>query len=116
MHFQGTDTRLVIRLADGAPPAGGDLSIAGHCHLYSLQNWLWPVSRRPHGLIQHIWSWGSLTWLGAVVPGVCGLIGLLIFRHHSDLDTVQPIPHLVVWRIVSRGTNAEALTATIRAC
>lgn len=84
--------------------------------LYVLQSWLWPVSKPPHTIIEHIWSWGSLLWLGAVIPGTMGLAGMLTFRHPKRLDTVKPINTLVSWRIVSRGTNVEALFETIRRC
>lgn len=84
--------------------------------LYKIQALLWPHTRSPHGLWEDVWGWGALLWLGAVVPGALGLIGMMTFRHPRDLDTVRPIPNLVSWRIVSRGTNVDALTATIRRC
>ncbi|HZZ98971.1 MAG TPA: glycosyltransferase family 2 protein [Candidatus Saccharimonadia bacterium] len=84
--------------------------------LYAVQSWIWPVSRAPITNLENIWAWGSLFWLGAVIPGTCGLIGLLMFRHPKHLDRVEPIGTLVSWRIVSRGTNVEALTSTIRRC
>jgi beta-1,4-mannosyltransferase len=84
--------------------------------LYALQAWLWPVSRSPHTAIEEVWSWGSLLWLGAVLPGGLGLAGMLKFRHPKQFKEVKPIDKLVAWRIVSRGTNTAALTATIRRC
>ncbi len=84
--------------------------------LYFLQAKLWPTSRLPHTLVEDIWSWGSLLWLGAVIPGTFGLVGMLKFRHSKQLDMIKPMDKLVAWRIVSRGTNIEALTNTIRRC
>jgi beta-1,4-mannosyltransferase len=84
--------------------------------LYLLQWLLWPHVRHPHGLFAEMWSWGSLLWLGAVLPGACGLAGLLSYKHATDLDEVEPIDTLVSFRIVSRGTNIEALVSTIRRC
>jgi beta-1,4-mannosyltransferase len=84
--------------------------------LYCLQGWLWPHSSWSQTTIEHLWAWGSLLWLGAVIPGTLGLAGMLAFRHPKHLDTVEPINKLVAWRIVSRGTNVEALTDTIRRC
>ncbi len=84
--------------------------------LYILQALIWPVSVAPHTLLENIWAWGALLWLGAVIPGTLGLAGMLTFRHPNNLDTVKPINRLVSWRIVSRGTNIEALTSTIRRC
>lgn len=84
--------------------------------LYALQWWIWPVAQPPKTVIENIWSWGSLLWLGAVIPGTMGLLGMLSFRHPKHLDEVKPINKLVSWRIVSRGTNVETLTETIRRC
>lgn len=84
--------------------------------LYKIQGVLWPHARSPHGVWEEVWGWGALLWVGAVVPGTLGLIGLMAFRHPSDLEAVRHIPTLVSWRIVSRGTNVQALTATIRRC
>jgi len=82
--------------------------------LYLVQAWMWPHSQKPHGLLEDIWSWMSILWITAVVPGTLGLLGELAFRHPSDLDDVQPISRLVVWRIVSRGENVGVLTSTVR--
>lgn len=90
--------------------------IAGITLLYIFQSWLWPSGRSPHTLLENIWSWGSLLWLGAVVPGTLGLAGMLTFRHPKHLDTVKPINKFVSWRIVSRGANVKALMETIRRC
>jgi beta-1,4-mannosyltransferase len=84
--------------------------------LYSLQEPLWPHAQGPRGLLEQVWSWGSLLWLGAVVPGTLGLLGMLSYAHSRRMDWVQPIDKLVAFRIVSRGTNIDALVATIRRC
>ncbi len=84
--------------------------------LYGLQALFWPTGRTPQTLIENIWSWGSLLWLGAVFPGSFGLVGMLKFSHSQTLDSVKPINNLVAWRIVSRGINIEALIDTIRRC
>jgi egghead protein (zeste-white 4 protein) len=90
--------------------------ISGIAILYGIQNVLWPVSRDPQTLFEVVWSWGSLLWLGAVIPGTLGLAGLFAYRHSDSLDSAQPIQNLVSFRIVSRGTNIEALTDTVRRC
>lgn len=84
--------------------------------LYRLQGFLWPRSGHLAGFFPSVWDWGSLLWLGAVIPGAAGLIGMLWYRQPKDLDKETPIKQLVCWRIVSRGTNAEALTSTVRRC
>lgn len=84
--------------------------------LYVIQSLAWPHSPLPHSAIMRVWSLGSLVWLSATVPAAFELTGLLMHRYPRDLRTVQPISQLVVWRIVSRGINVEALTATILRC
>jgi egghead protein (zeste-white 4 protein) len=84
--------------------------------LYALQDVLWPVHSAAHSSWQAAWGWGSLLWLGAVLPGTLGLAGMLAFRHPRHLAQVKPISTLVSFRIVSRGDNVEALTSTIRRC
>jgi egghead protein (zeste-white 4 protein) len=84
--------------------------------LLKLQSVLWPSSKGPVGLLPEAWNWGTLLWLGAVIPGAAGLVGMLMFRHSRRLNEAAPIPQMVSWRIVSRGTNVEALTSTVRRC
>ena len=59
--------------------------------LYVFQNLTWPHGRMPNTLVENVWSWSSLLWLGAVIPGTLGLLGELTFKYPTDLDTVQPI-------------------------
>jgi len=92
------------------------LMVLGIVFLYCLQGVLWPHSSSPQTFIGHVWAWCSLLWLGAVIPGTLGLAGMLAFRYPERLDAVEPIDKLVLWRIVSRGTNVEALSETIRRC
>jgi egghead protein (zeste-white 4 protein) len=84
--------------------------------LYTVQQLAWPHTAPPRTPLMRDWSLGSLLWLSAAVPAAFELTGLLMFRHPRDLDTVKPVPQLVSWRIVSRGINTAALTATIAAC
>jgi len=88
----------------------------GIAALYALQAWLWPVGSQPHTLFGEVWSWGALLWITSVIPGSIGLAGLLTYKHPRHLDHVRPMRTLVSLRIVSRGTNVEALTGTIRRC
>lgn len=84
--------------------------------LYLLQDWIWPKAEAPRGFWQQAWSWGSLLWLGAVIPGTLGLLGMLLYRHSRRLDTAIRIPQTVSWRIVTRGTNIDTVRATIERC
>ncbi len=89
---------------------------AGMVALYTLQLWLWPESRLPHTTIEYVLYWGSVLWLAPLLSALCALAGLLWFRHPKHLDAVESINKLVSWRIVSRGTNVEALSRTIHRC
>lgn len=81
--------------------------------VYELQDWLWPFKQPSVGM-KRIFANFSVIWLTVFVPSVLGLIGAVLFRHNDRLDDLQPIDHFVAWRIVSRGTNREALAATVR--
>ena len=59
----------------------------------------------------------SGVWCGALVPLVFVTIGLLWFHHNTHLDQAPRCPNsLVVFRIVTRGTNEEALLKTVQRC
>ncbi len=84
--------------------------------LYIVQDLLWPFGKKPVTTADQVWSWMSILWVTAVIPGTMGLLGMLAFKFPTTLDDVRPIGRLVCWRIVSRGTNLEALTSTVRRC
>jgi len=84
--------------------------------LYGVQQFLWPVSHTPHTWEGTAWSAASVVWLAAFVPAVAEFAGLLIYQHPRYPVTDQHIPQFVCWRVVSRGTNTEALSATILRC
>lgn len=89
----------------------------GIAFLYVFQDLVWPRGRPVVTLSEYIWSCFSLLWItGGVIPGTVGFIGQLMYTHPDDLDDVQPTTQKVVFRIVSRGTNRDALIATIRSC
>ncbi len=91
--------------------------VFGMATLELVQSVVWPAAT-PHGVWQQMWSWGALVWVAGAIPGGIGLVGLIAFRHPAatEFDRVRPIKRLVSWRIVSRGTNVQALTDTIRRC
>lgn len=62
---------------------------------------------------ERLWQSGSLLWLISIPSVVPGLIGLMAFRYDNRLDSAARITNLVCFRIVSRGTNTEALIDTI---
>ncbi len=81
---------------------------------YAVQLYLWPHNPLPRGLAQEAWSWSGLIWAVAFVPAVFELTGLYLWR--APAAPARRIGNLVSWRIVSKGLNTEALTATIEAC
>lgn len=88
----------------------------GIAALYALQGMFWPRGSAPHTLLEDVWSWGSVLWISQVVTCGLGLTGVIAYEFPRKLDHVAPISQLVSLRIVSRGTNVEALTKTIRRC
>ena len=89
------------------------VAVAG---LYELERLFWPRTPLAHSDFSRAWAMASVVWLSAALPAAMELAGLLAHRFPRDLRSVQPIPQLVCWRIVSRGLNSEALTETILRC
>ena len=83
---------------------------------YAIQRLVWPNNIIPGTGLRAAWSGASLLWLSALVPAACELIGLLMYQNPKWPKAIKPIPQLVTWRIVSRGLNTKALTATILRC
>jgi beta-1,4-mannosyltransferase len=84
--------------------------------LYAVERRLWHVNPVLPGTAEEVWGWLSLLWLAPTIPAVCELAGLLMYREPRWPAVDRPIPQLVCWRIVSRGLNAEVLTATVARC
>lgn len=75
-----------------------------------------PVNKPPSTPFDEIWSWLSLLWLSALLPGTLGLVGALMYRHPTTLDEVQPINRTICWRIVTAGKNIDIVLSTVRRC
>ena len=90
------------------------LVLAAMATFYAIQALLWPDSPALHGLAQEAWSWLGAIWAVAFIPAALELTGLYLWQPPSTPP--GGIPNLVCWRIVSRGINREALTASIEAC
>lgn len=85
--------------------------------LYLFQSLVWPEGGVAlHGDLGRLMSACQVLWLVSLPVAVVGLVGALVFRHPEHLDTVAPVDKLVCFRIVSRGTNIEALAASIDRC
>lgn len=86
--------------------------------LFKLQDLIWPPN--PRGS-KYANEWYAQKLVGFILlvsfpPSVLSFIGAIWFRFDSTLDSVQPMQHRVVFRIVSRGLNNDCLLGTIRAC
>lgn len=83
--------------------------------LYFLQQAIWPRGRLPGEGWELALSWFSLAWVLPLPPAMLGLIGVLTFRRplHREVPYAT-VPHLVSFRVVTRGTNERALRATVR--
>ncbi|MCW2786930.1 MAG: hypothetical protein JWP74_3447 [Marmoricola sp.] len=85
--------------------------------LYSFQRVMWPKGGVAlHGEIGRLVELGQVLWIVSLPVGALGLVGAMAFRHPDHLHTVRRIPQFVSFRIVSRGTNIEALASTIQRC
>lgn len=92
--------------------------VASGAALFFIQHAIWPASfsglLNPNLSLSPVWSWIGCLWLLAFPAAALSVLGNLLFRYGKYLDDVQPIQHNVVFRIVSRGTNAECLLETMR--
>ncbi len=84
--------------------------------LYIVQSLIWPNAAPIETTFERIFQWGAILWVSSLIPGLAGLVGMLWYRHSERLDYCPQIDNLVVFRIVSRGTNEEALMSTIERC
>jgi len=80
--------------------------------LYAIQIYLWPARREPVNILEHLWVMGHYLWLAGVPVATLMIVGIFMYRK-EPLVNIPYTPHLVVWRIVTRGDNVSALTTTI---
>jgi len=84
--------------------------------LWLVQDYAWPGKPRLHGTFAEVWTCTGLLWLAPLPASVFNLVGLFCYRPSRNRQRAAAIPQVVCWRIVSKGTNTEALAATIRRC
>lgn len=82
--------------------------------IYWLQAWLWPADRVPRSIVEHLWASGQYLWLAGAPVCTLMILGIMLYRREPAQE-VSAIPQLVVWRIVTRGQNVQALLATVHA-
>jgi egghead protein (zeste-white 4 protein) len=78
--------------------------------------YLTPEGRPPTTLFDQLWSWFSVLWLSALLPGTVGLVGTLLYCHPTTLDREQAINRTICWRIVTAGKNIGIVLSTVRRC
>lgn len=79
---------------------------------YLLQELLWPAHRVPRSIIEQVWASGGYLWLAGAPMCTLMITGIFLFRERA-IEGIRYTPHLVVWRIVTRGQNVSALLQTI---
>ena len=63
-----------------------------------------PAAAPPRTLLEKTVSWGSLLWLGALLPGSLGLIGTLLYQFPTDLDDAS-------WELLTGSGGADSSAA-----
>lgn len=99
------------------------LLATGLITLRSVRAFLWDDGIVPQGFILVPISYAAVTWALPAVGAVTTIAGLLAYRglppvsRGGPLPDASPLPcpHAVVFRVVSRGRNVDALTATVAA-
>ena len=80
----------------------------------SGQDWLWPQHGEPRPGFARWVYWGTAVWVLPIVPALLGLTGFCLGRRGGPkLGQDQPISTLVCFRVVTRGTNPDALARTV---
>jgi egghead protein (zeste-white 4 protein) len=91
-------------------------TVAAVAALYGVQAVLFPNEGiHPVSWWEYAYWALCVLWVLPVLPGVAGFIGNMQYRWRDHRDA-PPVTNLVVWRIVSRGQNREALWSTVVRC
>jgi len=84
--------------------------------IVSVMVWFWSNSRPAHGLAAQLVVGCSYAWVVLAIPVLLNVIGALTFRNANTKQTHDMPPGCeVCFRIVTRGTNVEAVLKTARA-
>ena len=82
----------------------------------ALMLWFWSHSRPAHGLAAEIVDGVSYIWVVLAIPVLLNVIGALTFRNANTKQSHDmPLGSEVCFRIVTRGTNVDAVLKTARA-
>jgi egghead protein (zeste-white 4 protein) len=78
--------------------------------------WMWERSKPAHGAAGDMVDAASFIWVLLAVPVVLNVIGAVTFADADCEDGDQsPIANLVCFRVVTRGTNVDAVLKTVGA-
>ena len=86
-----------------------------------LKHQVWPHGGHPaHNPLDHVVQWGAILWTAIAPWAVADIAGWMLFRRHtvsSEMarreDAGPPMPHEVVFRIVTRGDQPNIVRATV---
>jgi len=82
--------------------------------IYLVLSTFWDHSRPVHGPTGETVATLSYVWILLAIPIFFNVIGALTFRNAGpELVNAQPIQNLVCFRVVTRGTNVEAVLKTV---
>jgi egghead protein (zeste-white 4 protein) len=88
------------------------LAIGG---MYFLQEVVWPRSARPEGALAiTLATIGGFLWCCPILAGALSNVGMLLQRKDIEEPVGDPLPNLVSFRFMSRGTNPAALRSSVQ--
>ena len=82
--------------------------------LYLIQGTVWQHTKYPtSGFALTIAIIGGVLWCTPVLAGALSNIGMLLQRKNASEPIGEPLPNLVCFRFMSRGTNPDSLRSSI---
>jgi egghead protein (zeste-white 4 protein) len=84
--------------------------------IFTLMLWFWGHSSPAHGTAAEVVTWFSYIWLLLALPVLLNVVGALAFQNANRKQAHSfPIGVEVCFRIVTRGTNVEAVLKSAEA-
>lgn len=82
--------------------------------LYVVQEALLKHAGPPEGLAFLIATIGGVLWCCPVLAGSLSNVGMLLQRKDAEQPVGEPLPNLVSFRFMSRGTNPDSLRSSVQ--
>ena len=84
--------------------------------IFAVMLWFWGNSRPGHGVAARVVDAFSYLWVLLAIPVLLNVIGVLSFRNvNKEKADAFPVGVAVCFRIVTRGTNVEAVLKSTQA-